>query len=147
LISFLLGYPFLLVGFHHVCLAEFFFLVSNFVQSACNISSFGFYVLFLLGLQPGTHSLLITFKYWQCSAITDLHTFQFAVAHALGFFVSPSHLLATGLNTETIRVSLDYALQGLHINRVFRSHFRPSRNFPWLSPLENSELYCKTCYS
>jgi hypothetical protein len=35
------------------------------------------------------------------SAIADLHTFQFTVAHALGFSVFTSHLLATDLNTET----------------------------------------------
>jgi hypothetical protein len=42
--------------------------------------------------------LLITLKY---GAIADLHTFQFTVAHALGFSVSSSRLLATDLNTET----------------------------------------------
>jgi hypothetical protein len=35
------------------------------------------------------------------SAIADLHNFQFTVAHALGFSVSTSRLLATDLNTET----------------------------------------------
>jgi hypothetical protein len=34
------------------------------------------------------------------SAIPDLHTFQFTVAHALGFSVFSSRLLATDLNTE-----------------------------------------------
>jgi hypothetical protein len=42
--------------------------------------------------------LLITFK---CSAISELHTFQFTVAHALELSVFTSHLLATDLNTET----------------------------------------------
>jgi hypothetical protein len=37
----------------------------------------------------------------QYSAIADLHTFQFNVAHALGFSVSTSRLLATDFNTET----------------------------------------------
>jgi hypothetical protein len=45
-----------------------------------------------------TSSLLITLKY---SAIADLDTFQFTVAHALGFLVSTSRLLATDLNTGT----------------------------------------------
>jgi hypothetical protein len=36
------------------------------------------------------------------SAITDLHTFQFTIAHALGFPVFTSRLLAMDLNTETI---------------------------------------------
>jgi hypothetical protein len=49
-----------------------------------------------------TLSLLITLKYRQYSAIADLHTFQFTTAHALGFSVSTSRLLATDLNTETI---------------------------------------------
>jgi hypothetical protein len=48
-----------------------------------------------------THSILITLKYRQYSAIADLHTFQFIVAHTLGFSVSTSRLLATNLSTET----------------------------------------------
>jgi hypothetical protein len=65
------------------------------------------------------------------------HFIQFAVAHALGFPVLTSRLLATGLNTEIITVSLDYTLQVLHINKVFKSHFRSSTNFPWLLSPEN----------
>jgi hypothetical protein len=42
--------------------------------------------------------LLITLKY---SAIAVLHTSQFTVAYALGFFVFTSRLLAMDLNTET----------------------------------------------
>jgi hypothetical protein len=49
-----------------------------------------------------TISLLITLKYRQYSAIIDLYTFHFTVAHALGFSVLPSRLLATDLNTESI---------------------------------------------
>jgi hypothetical protein len=41
---------------------------------------------------------LITLTY---NAIADLHTFQSTVAHALGFPVFTSRLLATDLNTET----------------------------------------------
>jgi hypothetical protein len=37
----------------------------------------------------------------QYSAIADLHTFQFTVAHTLRFSFSTSRLLATDLNTET----------------------------------------------
>jgi hypothetical protein len=40
-------------------------------------------------------------NYNQYSAIADLHTFQFTVAHALGFSVFTSCILATYLNTET----------------------------------------------
>jgi hypothetical protein len=50
-------------------------------------------------------SILITINttrtYKPYSAIADLHTFQFTVAHALGFLVSTSRLLASDLNTET----------------------------------------------
>jgi hypothetical protein len=49
-----------------------------------------------------THSLLITFNYWQHSAVADLHNFQFTVVHALALSVSTSRLLATDLNTDTI---------------------------------------------
>jgi hypothetical protein len=37
----------------------------------------------------------------QYRVIADLHTFQFTVAHALGFLVSTCRLLATDLSTET----------------------------------------------
>jgi hypothetical protein len=40
--------------------------------------------------------------YKQYSAIADIHTFQFTVAHALQFSVFTSPILATDLNTETI---------------------------------------------
>jgi hypothetical protein len=57
------------------------------------------------GLQIGWLDLLtllgtITVNYKPYSAVTDLHTFQFTAAHALGFSVSASRLLATDLNTE-----------------------------------------------
>jgi hypothetical protein len=51
-------------------------------------------------------SLLITnnttCSYKQYSAITDLHTFQFTTAHALGFSVFTSRHLVADLNTGTI---------------------------------------------
>jgi hypothetical protein len=46
-------------------------------------------------------SVTISLNYNQYSAIADLHTFHFTVAHALGFSVFISRLLATDLNTET----------------------------------------------
>jgi hypothetical protein len=46
-----------------------------------------------------TYSLLITIKYMQYSAIADLHTFQFTVAHALAFSVFISRIPATVLHT------------------------------------------------
>jgi hypothetical protein len=52
------------------------------------------WILLAVWLQP----LVITLTY---SAITIPHTLQSTVAHALGFSVSTSGLLATGLNTET----------------------------------------------
>jgi hypothetical protein len=57
--------------------------------------------------------------YRQYSAIADLHTFQFTVAHALGFIVFTNRLLVTDLHTETSTVSLSHALQILHIIKVF----------------------------
>jgi hypothetical protein len=71
-----------------------------------------------------TFSLLITIKY---SAVADLHNLQFAMAHALGSSVSTSRLLATDINTETITISLNYTFQVLHINKVFKSHFKSSQ--------------------
>jgi hypothetical protein len=47
-------------------------------------------------------SVTVSLNYNQYSAIADLNPFQFTVAHALGFSVSTSRLLATDLNTETI---------------------------------------------
>jgi hypothetical protein len=58
----------------------------------------GFYFGLLDLLPPWLQILLITLKY---SAIADLHTFQFTVAHALGFSIFTDRLLATDLNTET----------------------------------------------
>jgi hypothetical protein len=49
----------------------------------------------------GTSVTTISLNCDHYSAIADLHTFQFTVAHALGFSVSTSRLLATDLNTET----------------------------------------------
>jgi hypothetical protein len=46
--------------------------------------------------------LLLTLKYRQYSVVAGLHTFQFTVAHSLGFPVFIARLLATDLNTETI---------------------------------------------
>jgi hypothetical protein len=43
----------------------------------------------------------ISLDYNEYSVIADLHTFHFTVAHALGFSVSTSRLLATDLKTET----------------------------------------------
>jgi hypothetical protein len=37
----------------------------------------------------------------QYSAISHLHHLQFTIAHALGFSLSTSRLVATDLNTET----------------------------------------------
>jgi hypothetical protein len=55
-------------------------------------------------------------NYNQYSVVTDLHTLQFPVAHAVGFPVSTSPVLATDFNTGTItsnqcEVFLDPILQ------------------------------------
>jgi hypothetical protein len=53
------------------------------------------------------HSHLITLTYWQYSAIAHLHTFQFTVAHALGYSLSISRLLANGFrHTNYHRLTL-----------------------------------------
>jgi hypothetical protein len=46
-------------------------------------------------------SVTVSLSYSQYSTIADLHTFQFTVAHTLGFSVFNSNLPATDLNTET----------------------------------------------
>jgi hypothetical protein len=45
-------------------------------------------------------SVTISLNYNQCSDIADLHILQFNVAHALGFSVFTSRLLATELSTS-----------------------------------------------
>jgi hypothetical protein len=63
---------------------------------------------------PLSYTLTPNYTYiQQYSTIADIHTFQFTVAHALGFSVSTSRLLATALKTETIRVLLNHTLQML----------------------------------
>jgi hypothetical protein len=74
-----------------------------------------------------SHCLLITPKYRQYSTVSDLHTFQFTVAHALGLTVFTSRLLAMDLNTETIAVSLDHTIQILNINKVLKSQVKSSQ--------------------
>jgi hypothetical protein len=64
-------------------------------------------------LVPWLQVLLITLKY---SAIADLHTFQFTVAHALGFSVFTSRLLESDRNTvastsNRYEVSLPFLIQ------------------------------------
>jgi hypothetical protein len=47
-------------------------------------------------------SATISLNYSRYSAIANLHTFHFTVAHVLGFSVSTSRLVATDFNTEMI---------------------------------------------
>jgi hypothetical protein len=78
-----------------------------------------------------THSLLITLRYRQNSAIVHLHTLEFIVAHAVGSSVSTHRLPATDPNTQTIRVLLNHTLQILlhySTHKVFTSHFKSSRH-------------------
>jgi hypothetical protein len=66
---------------------------------SCNglrVTNNGFYIGFI-----GT-SVTVSLNYNQFRAIANLHTFQFMVAHALGFSVPTSRLLAKDFNTETI---------------------------------------------
>jgi hypothetical protein len=46
-------------------------------------------------------SVISSLNYNQNSAIADLHNLEFIVAHALGYSVFTSRLLAADLNTET----------------------------------------------
>jgi hypothetical protein len=61
----------------------------------------------------------MTVKYRQYNAIDDLHNLQFTAAHALGFPVFTTRVLATDLNTEIITVSLDHTLP---ISLSYRTH-------------------------
>jgi hypothetical protein len=47
------------------------------------------------------HSLIITRKHRQYSAVSHLHTLQFTAAHVLGFSLSTSRLPATDLDAQT----------------------------------------------
>jgi hypothetical protein len=58
----------------------------------------------------GATSVTISINYNQYSAIPDLHNLQFTVAHAQGFSVFTSRLLATDVNKVYIIVSLNYTL-------------------------------------
>jgi hypothetical protein len=78
--------------------------------------------------------LLITLKY---SAIADLHTFQFPFAHALGFFIFTSCLLAMDRNTETsfsnyCEVFLLFRLQSLWNLRSKNSSGLTPPVYDWL---------------
>jgi hypothetical protein len=55
-----------------------------------------------------THLIIRTHSQ-QYSAIADIHTPQHTVAHAHGFFVFTSRLLATDLDTGIITVSLNHS--------------------------------------
>jgi hypothetical protein len=57
-------------------------------------------------LQLVTHSLTITRKHRQYSAMSRLHQLQFTIADALGFSVSISRFPATDLNAQTVTVLL-----------------------------------------
>jgi hypothetical protein len=70
-----------------------------------------------------THLLLVTLRHGQYSAIADIHIFQFTVAHALGFFLSTSRLLATDFDTNYHSLTL----QMLHKNQVLYSHVKSSQ--------------------
>jgi hypothetical protein len=76
-----------------------------------------------------TQSLLITLKYRPYSDIADLHTLHFTVAHALGFPVSTSRLLATGFIIGIIQASRNHTLPiPLHnsTHKVSTSHLKSS---------------------
>jgi hypothetical protein len=76
------------------------------------------------------------------SAIVDLHTSQFAAAHALGFSVSTSRILSTDLHTSTItsnhsEVFLWFLIQSPWTADSLNSDLR-RLNLPVLSPVWSS---------
>jgi hypothetical protein len=69
-------------------------------------------------------------QYSQYSAIADLHTFQFTVAHAIGFSVFTSRILITDLNTGIITA---------HWMTHFKYHTEiKSSNHAWSLPILTS---------
>jgi hypothetical protein len=60
-----------------------------------------------------THSLIITLKHRQYSAMSSLHQLQFTFAHALGFSCSTSRLLATDADAQTVN---SLTLRIFHVN-------------------------------
>jgi hypothetical protein len=73
-----------------------------------------------------THSHLIPLTY---NAIDNLHHLQHTVAHALGFFIFTSRLLATALNTETTKVSHSKyytKITSSNPTSILRRHYEPS---------------------
>jgi hypothetical protein len=70
------------------------------------------------------------------STVVDLRTLEFTVAHALGFYLSTSRLLATDLNAETItsnhwithKRSLQITRSGLLQLRNFNGYLPPRSN-------------------
>jgi hypothetical protein len=67
----------------------------------------------------------------QYSIIAHLHHLQHTVAHALGFSVFTSRLLATAPNTQTIRVLLNHThhmLLHYSTHKVCTSHFQSSQD-------------------
>jgi hypothetical protein len=85
---------------------------------------------------------LITFKN---SAIADLLTFQFSVAHALGFSAFISRVLATDLKTETntsnhYEVFLLFRLQSLWSLGTKNSSGLSPPAYDWLLTAQNE--YC-----
>jgi hypothetical protein len=84
-----------------------------------------------------THTHTHTLKYMQYSAIADLHTFQFTIAHALGFSVSASRFLAVDLSTETstqITTSIT--------PKIFQLHFQYHCTVAYIKSWSHTSLHC-----
>jgi hypothetical protein len=88
-------------------------------------------------------------QYRQYSTIADLRTLHFITAHALGFPVFTSRLLAMDLNTETITVSLDQTRPiSLHYSarKAFKSHIKSTQadllhSSVFLVPIHSASLW------
>jgi hypothetical protein len=85
-------------------------------------------------------SFTISLNYNQYSVITDLHNLQFTVAHALGFSISTSRLLAMDPNIET-NASNNYEV---FLSFLVQSHWNLGTK---LKILLDSEVHCTALQS
>jgi hypothetical protein len=88
-------------------------------------------------------SVAICLNYNQYSAITDLHTFQFTVAHTLGFSVSTSRLLATVSTQErSLQITMkSFLIQFFNANYLSHIHCMTGISWSKFSTQLNLALY------
>jgi hypothetical protein len=83
------------------------------------------------------HSLIITLKHGQYSAMSRLHQLQFTDAHALGFSLSTSRLLAAEVDAQILTV-----LHSQYSMQIFFSQKQSSQ----LTPITHCEPMCTNLY-